>query len=91
MLMKSMLLKVDEQHVVELLKEALTRLGDPGEEIVLDFSDVACLDSAALRELDHLAVAAGDLAVNVALRGLSVEVYKVLELMKLTAQFSIVH
>jgi anti-anti-sigma regulatory factor len=82
---------IDEQRMVPALQEAAVNLdGRPGE-IVLDFSSVCRIDSGALRALEDLARVADDKAVKIVLRGVNIDVYKVLKLVKLTQRFSFVN
>jgi len=46
------------------------------------------IDATALRALEEFARVADEKAVKVVLRGVSVDVYKVLKLVKLTRRFS---
>jgi len=61
---------------------------DSGDEVTLDFSRVARIDPAAIRELEALARAAGEKSAKITLRGVNVEVYKVLKLSRLAPRFS---
>ena len=49
------------------------------------------IDSSALRALEEFARIADEKAVKVVLRGVNVDVYKVLKLVKLTRRFSFVN
>lgn len=80
--------KIDGQRVVPGLEEALDKLDGAGSEMILDLSTVRRIDAPGLRALEELAARADDKAVNVVLRGASIEVYKVLKLMKLETRFS---
>ena len=57
-------------------------------DVVLDFSSVRRIDPSALRAMEELAGIADDKAVKVVLRGVNVDIYKVLKLVKLTSRFS---
>ncbi len=70
------------------LQNALAKLETAEGEIVLDFSSVRRVDPGALRVMEKLAGAAGAKAINVVLRGVNVEVYKALKLVKLAPRFS---
>jgi len=59
-------------------------------EVVVDFSSVGRIDPSAIRALEGFADAADDKGVKVVLRGVNVDVYKVLKLVKLGSRFSIV-
>jgi len=84
-------LNVDEERIVPALQEAADKLDCAQGEAVLDFSSVRRIDSATLRALEDLARVADDQDVKVVLRGVNVDVYKVLKLVKLTHRFSFVN
>lgn len=86
----AVLLNIDEKRVVPALREAADGLDGSGEA-VLDFSSVRRIDSAALRALEEFARVADDKAVKIVLRNVSVDVFKVLKLVKLTHRFSFVN
>ncbi len=60
-------------------------------EVVLDFSSVRRIDPSVVRAMEELAGIAEDKGVKVALRGLNVDVYKVLKLVKLASRFIFVN
>ena len=72
----------------ELIEQALAKLDGAGGEVVLDFSSVRRIDPSAIEAMERLAGAADDRAVKVAVRGVHVDVYKVLKLVNLTPRFS---
>jgi len=57
----------------------------------LDFASVRQIDSGALRALEDVARVADEQDVKIVLRGVNVDVYKVLKLVKLTQRFSFVN
>jgi anti-anti-sigma regulatory factor len=81
-------LKIDGENVAETLHEACEKLDSADGEVVLDFSSVRRIDPSALTAMETLATAADDKDVKVVLRGVHVEVYKVLKLMKVASRFS---
>jgi anti-anti-sigma regulatory factor len=81
-------LEVADNGVAQVVKLALEQMNGAGNEIVLDFSSVARIDAGALRAVADLAVAADANAARIALRGVNVDVYRVLKLMQLTPRFS---
>ncbi|MBZ5724011.1 MAG: STAS domain-containing protein [Acidobacteriia bacterium] len=81
-------LNIDGARAAQSLQEALTALDTAGGEMVLDFSSVRRVDAGALRAMEKLAAAAGDKAVKVGLRGVNIDVYKALKLIKLASRFS---
>jgi anti-anti-sigma regulatory factor len=85
----AMMLMIDKDGVISQLQEACEKLKtDPESEFVLDFSSVRRVDAAAVLGLERLAAVAGEKTVNVALRGVNVDIYKVLKLVKLAPRFS---
>jgi len=86
--MNTVWLEIDREHVVHALQEALGKLDGVGGEVGLDFSSVHRIDPSALRAMETLASAADDKGTKVVLRGVNVDVYKVLKLMKLAPRFS---
>jgi len=90
MAMAAMWQKIDEERLVLALREAEDKLDSAEGEVVLDFSSVRRVDPNAIRAMQEFANTADDKAVKVALRGVNVDVYKVLKLVKLTSRFSFV-
>ena len=91
MAMIAVWLKIDEDRVVEALKEAEGKLDGVEREVVLDFSSVRRIDPSAVREIEEFARIADGKGIEVALRGVNVGVYKVLKLVKLASRFSFVN
>lgn len=87
----AVLRKVDKESVPSILQEIEKSLDHSQGELVIDFSSVARLDGGALRSLAEFANKAEAASVKVILRGVNVDVYKVLVLMKLTSRFSFVN
>jgi anti-anti-sigma regulatory factor len=90
MAMIAVWLKIDEESVVQALREAGEKLDSVEGEVALDFSSVRRIDPSALRAMAEFACMADDKGVKVVLRGVNVDVYKVLKLVKLTSRFSFV-
>ena len=63
----------------------------PAAMCFLDFSSVRRLDTGGLRALEDFVGAADGKTVKVTLRGVNVDVYKVLKLARLSSRFSIVN
>jgi anti-anti-sigma regulatory factor len=82
------MLKIDGEAASHVLQEAREKLDNADGEVFLDFSSVRRIDPSALRELEELASIADDKAVKLVLRGVNVDIYKVLKLVKLTSRFS---
>ena len=83
-----MWIKIDEKISPTVLREAEEKLLAGDSEVTLDFSSVSRVDAPTLRELAELARVADAKAGRVNLRGVNVDVYKVLKLVKLTQKFS---
>jgi len=91
MAMIAVFLNIDEERIDAALQEAGGNLDRTQGEAVLDFSSVRRVDSSGLRALEEFARIADEKAVKVVLRGVNVDVYKVLKLVKLTRRFSFVN
>lgn len=79
--------RIDEERVVLALQGAGERLDSAEGEVVLDFSSVRRVDASEVRAIEEFANTADDKAVKLALRGVNVDVYKVLKLVKLASRF----
>lgn len=84
-------LSIDEERVVPALQEAGGSLDCTQGEAILDFSSVRRIDASALGALEEFIGIADEKAVKVVLRGVNVDIYKVLKLVKLTRRFSFVN
>jgi len=89
--MIAVFLNIDETRMVLALREAGEKLDGTEGEAVLDFSCVRRIDSSALRAIEELARVGDEKNVKIVLRGVNVDVYKVLKLVKLTRRFSFVN
>jgi anti-anti-sigma regulatory factor len=89
--MIAVFLNIDETRVVPALQEAGERLDGTEGEAVLDFSSVRRVDSDAVKAIEELVRLAEQKNIKIVLRGVNVDVYKVLKLMKLTRRFSFVN
>ena len=89
--MIAVFLKIDEERVVFDLQEAGGNLDCTQGEAVLDFSSVRRVDASALRAMKEFVRIADEKTVKVVLRGVNVDVYKVLKLVKLSQRFSFVN
>lgn len=81
-------LEIDGERVVQGLQAAREALNTAQGDVVLNFSSVCRIDPQALRAMEKLAGLADGKAVKVVLRGVNVDIYKVLKLVKLTSRFS---
>ena len=82
---------VDGERVTEGLQAVCKNLESAGPETLLDFFFVHAIDQSGLRALEDLAHAADEKNVKVVLRGINVEVYKVMKLARLTERFTFVN
>jgi len=81
-------LKVDGQGVAHALCQVREKLEGANGELVVDFSSVRRVEPSALTAMEELASSAEAKGVKLVLRGVSVDVYKVLKLVRLTPRFS---
>jgi anti-anti-sigma regulatory factor len=81
-------LVMDESHLVHGFQQAVQALNEFQNDVVLDFSSVCRIDTAAIREMHKLAGVAEEHSVRVGLRGINVDIYRVLKLVKLASRFS---
>ena len=90
MAMIAVWLKVEQERIVHDVEKAAEQLDGVDGEIALDFSSVQQINPSALAAISEFADVADDRGVKVVLRGVNVEIYKVLELVKLASRFSFV-
>jgi anti-anti-sigma regulatory factor len=90
MAMNSVCLRIDEERMVQALQEAGEKLDRDGE-VVLDFSSVRRVDPSGIKAMEEFAVKADGKTAKAVLRGVNVDVYKVLKLVKLASRFSFVN
>jgi anti-anti-sigma regulatory factor len=83
-----MLIKAEEGRIAAALHEWAMRIDSVGGEIVLDFSCVPRIDASDLRAIGEFAKLADANGVKVSVRGVNVDVYKVLKLADLAQRFS---
>jgi len=76
---------IDEQRLVLALEQAAKQRDSGASEITVDFSSVRRLDSSLVRRMEELACSEN--GVKIVLRGVNVDVYKTLKLLKLTNHF----
>jgi anti-anti-sigma regulatory factor len=81
-------LVMNEEHLLHELQQAAQMLGDFQKDVVLDFSSVRRIDAAATRELEKVAGIADVHSVKVSLRGINIDIYRVLKLVNLASRFS---
>ncbi len=78
---------IDSEHVMQMLQQARREVERGEAEVSVDLSSVRRLDASALDAFEELAGTAQEKSIKVSLRGVSVEIYKVLKLMNLTSRF----
>jgi len=78
---------VDKNRLPQSLAELRTLMDNGVREFIVDFSAVRRLDSAALRAMEELARAAEEKKVTITVRGVTVEIYKVLKLARISEHF----
>jgi anti-anti-sigma regulatory factor len=87
MAMSVVWLKFDEERVGQALEEAMEKLDGIENEVILDFSSVRRIDLSALKAMEEFVGVADGKGVKIVLRFVSVEIYKVLKLVKLAPRF----
>ena len=80
-------LKIDGTRVLPTLEQAREKLDSADGEVVLDFSTVSRIDPGVLRAMERIADTADGKGSKAVLRGVNVQIYKVLKLMRLTSRF----
>ena len=83
--------KIDGERVADALQETREKLDSAQGEVALDFSSVRRINPAALSAMETLADSADEKAVKVVLRGVNVDIYKVLKVAKVASRFSFVN
>ena len=86
----SLLTEVNAECLADSLLDAKKKLDTADGQLVLDCSHVRRIDSRTLNSMLDLSAAAEPKKVRLILRGVNVDVYKVLKLMKLASRFSYV-
>ena len=81
---------IDEEHLTQQVNEIREKLPTEGPEVLLDFFLAQSLDPAGIQALEQLAWAADLESAKIVLRGVNVEMYKVLKLAGLSDRFSFV-
>ncbi|MGA2370574.1 MAG: STAS domain-containing protein [Candidatus Korobacteraceae bacterium] len=82
---------IDSERVAEALQAIAAQLGSADGEVTLDFSSVTRIDSSALRALDVVARTADEKSIKIMLRGVNLDIYRVLKLATLARRFSLVN
>jgi anti-anti-sigma factor len=90
--MESTLIRIDGRATTQSLTEAIAALPDAeGAEVVLDLSSVARVDTSGVAALTDLAAQGEARKLQLTLRGVVVDVYRVLKLTGLAARFRFLH
>lgn len=84
-------IEISEQTATAVVELAAEKLNSVQGETLLDFSSVRRIDAGTLRALEELVRLADEKEVKVALKGVSVDVYKVLKLVRLSRRFSFIN
>ena len=84
----AVMFKIDGERVVPALQQAGEKLDTANGLLVLDFCAVRRLDPAGLSAMEELAGLADGRGVKLTLRGVNIDVYKVLKLARLAPRFS---
>jgi anti-anti-sigma regulatory factor len=79
-------LKIDGEDTAGCLQSAREKFNNTGAT-VLDFSSVRRIDPKTLRAMEELATLAEAKSVKISLRGVNVDIYKVLKLSRLALRF----
>ena len=79
---------VDPKRVINALQqEAVESVNGGQSQVILDFSSVLRIDADAVRAMEELAALADSKKVEVVLRAVNVDIYRVLKLLRLTQRF----
>jgi|HubBroStandDraft_6_1064221.scaffolds.fasta_scaffold10146_1 anti-anti-sigma regulatory factor len=81
---------IDEEHLAAQVNDIREKLPNEGPEVLLDFFLAQTLDPEGIRALEELAAAAEAASTRIVLRGVNVEMYKVLKLAGLSDGFSFI-
>jgi anti-anti-sigma regulatory factor len=81
---------IDEEHIAQQLNDIREKLATEWPEVLLDFFLAQSFDPASIRALEDLAGAADSVNAKIVLRGVNIEMYKVLKLAGLCDRFSFI-
>jgi len=90
MVMSIVSLKLNGTDLVAALQAASEKVESMEGDMILDFSSVQRVDPAGLSAMSDFADSADERSVNIVLRGVNVDVYRVLKLARLAERFSLV-
>jgi anti-anti-sigma regulatory factor len=80
--------KIDKECLIGSLQEATGKLDTADGQVVLDFSSVCRVSPDAVEEMEKLVSRAEEKTIKIGLRGVNIDVYRVLKLTKLAPRFS---
>ena len=81
-------LRIDSAGIASLLHDANEDLKHTGKTVEVNFTSVRRIDPPSLVALEQLAGEAEKKKLEVTLRGVNIDVYKVMKLAQLTSRFS---
>lgn len=81
---------IDGEHVAQQVIDIRAKLAAEGPEVLLDFFLAQSLDPAGIQALEELAGAADIENAKIVLRGVNIEMYKVLKLAGLSDKFTFI-
>lgn len=81
---------MNEERIAQQLNDIREKLATEGPEVLLDFFLAQSLDPASINALGELATAAEATSARIVMRGVNVEMYKVLKLAGLCDKFSFI-
>jgi anti-anti-sigma regulatory factor len=81
-------LSIEENNLISAFEKARQAMDGEAQQLGVDLSCVHRIDSAGLNAIQDLAHRADEKKVKVVLRGVNVNVYKMLKLARLTRHFS---
>jgi anti-anti-sigma regulatory factor len=81
-------LSIDEGNLISAFEKAAKTLDGEPQQLGVDLSCVPRIDSAGLNAIQDFAHRADEKKVKVVLRGVNVNVYKMLKLARLTRHFT---
>ena len=82
--------KIDDANVAQSFAEAQQKLSGSGGEQVLDMSAVRRIDTNGMAALGKLVAAAEEKKVKLVLRGVNIDIYRVLKLTRVAERLSFI-
>jgi anti-anti-sigma regulatory factor len=81
-------LRIDSAGAAGLLQRASEQVKNGANEVIVEFGSVRRIDPRILLLLEQLAAEGAKRKVNISLRGVNIDVYKVIKLSHLAAHFA---